>query len=112
MVANVLRSIRLLGDSYEAFTDNKQHKSIPIEMLVNNEGTCIAVRGHCAVSDERLNIEMSRAREYRHEDEIAVNWIPSVEQIADPLNKKTANSLEIIRTVQGESKPRRKIEVK
>ena len=56
-----------------------------------------------------LNIEMSRAREYRHEDEIAVSWIPSVEQLADPLTNKTANSLEIIRTFQEGSKPRRKI---
>ena len=85
-----------------------EHKTIPIEMLVDNEGACLAVRGHCAVSDKRLNIELSRAREYRMEDNIAVNWIPSREQLADPLTKKTADSTELIRTFQEGIKPRRK----
>ena len=87
---------------------NVKHKTIPIEMLVDNEGACLAVRGNCAVSDKRLNIELSRAREYRHEDDIAVNWIPSREQLTDPLTKKTADSTELIRTFQEGSKPRRK----
>ena len=76
--------------------------------MVDNEGACLAVRGNCAVSDKRLNIELSRAREYRHEDDSAVNWIPSREQLADPLTKKTADSTELIRTSQKGSKPRRK----
>ena len=81
-------------------------KTMPIEMLVDNEETCEAVRGHCSVSDKRLNIEMSRAREYRLEDSIAVNWVPSREQLADPLTKKTANSMELLRTFQEGTKLR------
>jgi hypothetical protein len=84
-----------------------QEKTMQIEMLVDNEGTCEAVRGHCSVSDKRLNIEMSRAREYRLEDNIAVNWVPSREQLADPLTKKTANSMELLRTFQEGTKQRR-----
>ena len=60
------------------------------EMLVNNEVSYFAVGGHCAVSDKALDKRSNKElMEFRHEDNIASNWILSLEHIEGQLTKKT-----------------------
>ena len=52
-----------------------QDKTLPIEMLIDNEETCKAMRESYLLLNKRLNIEMTQARECHMEEEIAMNWI-------------------------------------
>ena len=56
------------------------------------------------LGNKRLNIEMTRARECCLEEE---NGLPSREQLADPLTKKTADVLELEKIFQEGKMPRR-----
>ena len=80
--------------------------NIPISCLTDGKSLYDNLNTTHAVTNKRLEIDLCYIRDYLERKEIeSVQWIPTQEQLADGLTKRSVSSRKLIHAIGGQALP-------